>query len=302
MRISNTGESLGLITFSFRMPGQGGFGGGSPDTDERIFEIPGGESREVQMLFYDQPRMMTVNTLISGNIPSSFSIFLRSARDISNLPLEEYDVAISEIAALETENEIIVDNEDPGFSYVSVSNESKLKQFIDSKKEKTNDLGYKAINPNWTPPVWTPFAHSAFYGTSIRSAMIARKGDGNNIARWVTFLPEAGFYDIYAYIPVSAMFRRPSNRQRGEDRQLRRLRGGQAIGPEFADKGTEYPYLISSNEGSEEVVLSLDHVDEGWNKIGSFHFPADKAVIQLSNNCENGFRVVADAMKWVKKE
>ncbi len=209
---------------------------------------------------------------------------------------------VAEPVSVQVGNEIIIDNEDPGFSRISVSNESKLKQFIDSRKETTKELGYQAINPNWTPPVWTPFAHSAFYGKSIRSALIARKGDGNNVARWSAAMPEAGFYEVYTYIPVSAMFKRPSVRQRGEGGQIRRQGGGPPAGPEFADKGTEYIYTVSSNEGSEQVSLSLDHITEGWNSIGTFHFPADTATIELSNDIAHGFRVVADAIKLVKKD
>ena len=74
------------------------------------------------------------------------------------------------------------------------------------------------------------------------------------------------------------------------------------MGPQFADEGTEYLYTISSNEGSEEVFFSLDFVEEGWNHIGMFHFPADTARIELSNDCEHGFRVIADAIKWIRKD
>jgi hypothetical protein len=303
MRISNTGENLGLINFSFRMPGGGGFGGGSTATEERIYEIPAEESREVQMVFYEQPRIMTVNTLISGNIPSSFSIFLRSATDAMNMEVEEFDEIRDEAVRTHSEHELIVDNEDPGFSFVSVSNESKLKQYIDSRKTTDNPLAYRSINPRWTPPVWTPVAHSAFYGQSIRSAMISRRGDGNNVARWSAVMPDAGYYDVYTYIPVSAMYKRPENSDRGGRGQGQDRGGGRrGMGPEFADKGTEYHYTVSSNEGSEEVAFLLDYVEEGWNRIGTFHFPSDTATIELSNDCEHGFRVIADAIKWVRKE
>ena len=72
------------------------------------------------------------------------------------------------------------------------------------------------------------------------------------------------------------------------------------MGPEFADKGTDYNYTISSNEGTEEVVYMLDNPEDGWNRLGSFHFPADSAVVQLSN-LTGGKRVIADAVKWVRR-
>ncbi len=86
--------------------------------------------------------------------------------------------------------------------------------------------------------------------------MAIRRGDGTNYVTWSTLLPEKGFYDVYVYIPVSAMYKRPSRREQGSDREdrvarARARRGG--FGPEFADKGTDYHYTISSSEGSERA-------------------------------------------------
>ena len=55
-----------------------------------------------------------------------------------------------------------------------------------------------------------------------------------------------------------------------------------------------------TNEGSEEVEFTLRNPEEGWNKLGAFHFPGDTATIELSNKT-NGRRVFADAVKWVRK-
>jgi hypothetical protein len=43
----------------------------------------------------------------------------------------------------------------------------------------------------------------------------------------------------------------------------------------------------------------LDDPEEGWNRLGSFHFPADTAEVELSNRT-GGKRVIADAVKWVR--
>ncbi len=119
------------------------------------------------------------------------------------------------------------------------------------------------------------------------------------MARWTTILPETGFYDVYVYIPVSAMYRRPQGRPQGGGGQ--NPGGGQAWpekGPEFADKGTDYHYTLSSNEGNEEVEFVLNSPEDGWNRLGSFHFPSDTVSITLSNQT-SGDRVIADAVKWV---
>ena len=199
------------------------------------------------------------------------------------------------------DGEYVVDNEEDGFTSVSVSKESKLKQYIDSRKKPDDGISYGSLHAYWSPAVWTPVAHSAYYGESIRSALVTRKGDGGNIASWTTRLPEAGFYDVYVFIPVSAMYRRPSGRVQNREVQGQgqgQEQGNRRMGPEFADKGTQYYYTVSSNEGTEEVVLTLNNPEDGWNRLGSFHFPADSAVIKLTNQ-GNGNRVIADAVKWV---
>ena len=50
----------------------------------------------------------------------------------------------------------------------------------------------------------------------------------------------------------------------------------------------------------EEVDFTLRNPEEGWNKIGAFHFPGDTASIELSNKT-NGSRVIADAVKVGKE-
>ena len=126
-----------------------------------------------------------------------FSTFLRTPQEINPANLEEYYITSERDLKPGLPDEFLVDNEDPGFSYVSVSNESKLKQYFDSRKEKNNEVFYDAINPDRSPAKWRPTAHSAFYGESVRSAFVTRRGDGNNVASWTTILPSAGFYDVY---------------------------------------------------------------------------------------------------------
>ncbi len=302
MKITNTGERDGLVDLTFRMPGQGGFGGGGGagmETEQHLYEVKAGITKEVQIVFYNQPRMLTVNTLISGNIPSAFSVFLRSAEEKTIVNPEAYERSFEYTPDRFPDGEIVVDNEDEGFSYVSVSNESKVKKYIDSRKEPTERINYRAMNPNWSPATWTPVAHAAFYGQTIRSALLSGRGDGGSRATWSAVMPEAGFYDLYVYIPVSAMLQRPSGRGRGGDGSERGSGRG-FRGPQFADNGTEYLYVVTSNMGTEEVRYTLNDPEEGWNRLGTFHFPADTASVELSNDT-NGKRVVADAVKWVRR-
>ncbi|MBE9519115.1 MAG: hypothetical protein IMY68_11120, partial [Bacteroidetes bacterium] len=301
--ISNIGNARGLVDFNFRIMGQGGFGGGGGMSEEkRLYEVEAGETREVQVVLYDRPMLMTINTLISGNIPSSYNNFLRSATEVTTSNLDEYQRKTDQPVSFTFADEYVVDNEDEGFSSFSVSRESKLKQWVDSRKEDDDGLLYESLNEWWTPSRWTPVAHAAYYGEAVRSAMAIRRGDGTNHVTWTTVLPEKGFYDLYVYIPVSAMYKRPSrNRdQGGQGSQGQNHGPGRGFGPEFADKGTDYNYTISSSEGSETVSYELNNPEDGWNRLGSFHFPADSVSIQLSNETD-GRRIIADAVKWVRR-
>jgi hypothetical protein len=117
-------------------------------------------------------------------------------------------------------------------------------------------------------------------------------------------LPETGFYDVYVYIPLSAMLSRPQGPSRSGGNQgtgpgAEPGQGNRGFGPRFADNGTDYHYTLVSSEGSEEVTYLLKDIEEGWNKLGSFHFPSDTVTITLTNRT-GGSRVIADAVKWVR--
>jgi len=299
--ISNIGNARGLVDFNFRIMGQGGFGGGGGmDEEKRLYELDAGETKEVQVVLYDRPMLMTINTLISGNIPSSYNNFLRSATEVTTSNLDEYQRISDQPVSFTFADEYVVDNEDEGFSSFFISRDSKLKQWVDSRKEEEDGLLYESLNEWWTPSRWTPVAHAAYYGEAIRSAMAIRRGDGTNHVTWNTVLPEKGFYDLYVYIPVGAMYKRPS-RNRDQGAQGAQGQGpGRGFGPEFADKGTDYNYTISSSEGTENVLYELNDPEDGWNRLGSFHFPADSVSIQLSNDTD-GRRIIADAVKWVRR-
>lgn len=301
-KITNKGNARGLVDFTFRIMGQGGFGGGGGMSEEkRLYEVKAGETHDVQAVLYDRPMMMTVNTLISGNIPSSYNNFLRSATEVKTTDLDEYDRISDQPVSFKYRDEYVVDNEDPGFSSYSVSRESKLKQYVDSRKTGEEGLLYESLNEYWTPSRWTPVAHSAYYGETVRSAMAIRRGDGTNYVTWTTVLPEKGFYDVYVYIPVSAMYQRPSRGRDQGGQQGGQDRGpGRGFGPQFADNGADYHYTVSSSEGSEKVVYKLNNPEDGWNRLGSYHFPADSVSIRLTNQT-SGRRVIADAVKWVRK-
>jgi len=253
---------------------------------------------------------MTVNTLISGNVPASWNVFLRSATEVEKTSMVSYEKDSDHEVSFTYEGETVVDNEDEGFTHYSVSRASKVKQWLNARQDEEEvGLKYQALNEHWSPLEWTAMAHSGYYGETVRSAMAIRKGDGSSVATWEAVLSDKAYYDLYVYIPVSALYRRPGRTNEGGGRGGQgggpgqgRGGGGQGgrLGPEFADKGADYHYTIQSSSGTQEQVMELNRPEDGWNLLGSFHLPADTVRISLSNETD-GKRVIADAIKLVKR-
>ncbi len=331
--VSNIGNVKGLIDLRFEAGGRRGFGGGgfssSGGSEERIFEIDSSQTKEIQVRLYDQPRIMTINTIISENIPSTIRQFLRQPK-VSNDEPREYEKILDHPVTMNYENEIIVDNEDPGFSYNSKYTETKLKKYIQSKKNTDEKISYSGTNFIRTPKKWTPVTNSGLYGRVRLSAMITSGSKtGDQTATWKAKLPISTLYNIYVYLPLTLMSDRSSmfgqrNMRGGDSRGGGRQGGGGAGGGQrgtggtggsipggggttgrsqgmqrIAGDGTEYNYSVISRNGQEHVEFMLSNIVDGWNKIGSFDLPADTVTIELSNKT-TGKRVIADAVKFVR--
>ena len=63
----------------------------------------------------------------------------------------------------------------------------------------------------------------------------------------------------------------------------------------------EHHYTIHHSDGTTEVVLMPDRCEDGWNLIGRYFFEKGEAIVELSDESPAGF-VIADAVKWVKKD
>jgi hypothetical protein len=174
---------------------------------------------------------MTINTIISENIPSTYRQFLRQPVITREIPIE-FENILNHPVTKSFENEIIVDNEDPGFSYQSFQNETKLKKYIESKKEVDKNISYSGMNFFQMPKKWSPVTSSGLYGRTILSAMITSGSKiGNQTASWKTKLPAATNYDVYVYIPVNIMIEtRSGNDGGGGQRGGGQGRGGGAGG------------------------------------------------------------------------
>ena len=144
-------------------------------------------------------------------------------------------------------------------------------------KESEGAQKYTGMN-YWRPPVnWTATTNSDFYGDYIRSGHYVKSGDGSVKAMWHVPIPEPGHYEVYYHLFKARRFGRGG---RGEERG-------------------EYQFFIHSDDAVEEQMLRIHNADNGWNRLGSFYFSSDTALIELTNK-SNLRMVYADAVKLVK--
>ena len=277
IKVSNTSNVDGLVKFTTRSGGgefRGFMGGGasSESADERVFLIEANTTKEIQMLYYEQPRGINMSTMISKNIPASISFFSRNSEEIENYKAVDYVKVLDKPIENTVPGEIIVDNTSEGFSIHDPSGDNPIKKLFLKEEEQDNYVG---MGFGRSPATWSLTARSNFYGNYVHSARFIRNGDGTKSVSWETPLPKAGYYDIYVYLI----------RDRGRGRN----RGNSGV----------YNYTVYHEDGVEEIPYDLSDTDEGWNLLGNFYL-ADSGKVVLSDKSD-AQRVIADAVKWVRE-
>lgn len=277
-KVSNTDPTEGILSVEFRTGGGRGFwgGGGSDDSETRLVHLDGNQTKELSFLIAGTPRGATINTLTSRNIPAEINLELGNIEEDPKATPYEGEKIVDNPVRVAEEGEIILDNEDPGFT-VTHNDETSLLRKLLIKDEESTDSKYKGFNSWRVPHNWTLTTNSGFYGSYVRSAYYISAGSGDEKATWNIPIQEAGYYDVYTYLYKQN--RGPGRRQN--------------------NKG-EYHYTIHHDDGDEDAVLDIRSAENGWNHLGGFYFSPDSAVIELSNNYE-GSMVVADAVKLVKQ-
>ena len=283
--LTNTEPISGAITVTFRLAGLSGGGGNrrmmgggnsSDDNIEKTIVIGPKQSKRLTFLLNRDPRMMTINTYASHNLPSTISQrFDKLEIDPKGEGSEKEEVVPftdgSEI------RETIVDTEDKGFRLVQPVSKSFIKRLFATDNQE-NELKYKGMNL-WNPEVeWTLTTNEQFYGKQIRSAYYCKGGTGERKAIWSVPIKEGGYYRVYAYIPkIRFGFNRDGNQ------------------PE-----ENYNFNVTYDDGVDHPVVKPDARESTWVEVGTYHFSSDSAKIELTNNSK-AKTVYADAIKLVKE-
>ncbi len=263
--IANKGEGSGAVRILFE---------GLDPPVEHVVWFGARQARRIRYLVDGTRGGVTYVTMVSRNIPMILYEDPVVDHTVLTYPPERGSVTFpADQFRYIPEGTLLVDNEDPGFSLTEPGNEGLFYRLLVKSKQQ----GKKYSGFSWWRPInWTLTTSNAFYGRFVRSAWFVRAGEGKKKATWKVPVPEAGYYTVYYYLDYRK-FR--WNNRRGDNRYEFRIRHGDVV---------------------DETSLVLRGSSPGWNSLGFYYFPADTAVIELSD--KTGYWiVVADAVKLMKE-
>ena len=242
----------------------------------RLSVIKEGETKLLGFVLDEKPSDITINTIISRNIPSVINLSLGTlSRRDGGLLFDGERVIDKRVDAGHAE--VIVDNEDPGFSNFSPIKPTMLKAWLDGR-DTVDQKYYGSWSRSYSK--WLATTGSDFYGSVIRSAHFTRSGDGEKIATWTPVLEEDGFYDVYVYM-------------KGKNQNEFQGRDGD-------NKQFDYHYIVRNGDGTDNITYNISNAEPGWNYLGSYYFNKTGGSVSLTDECELR-TVYADAVKFVKQ-
>jgi len=288
--VANNGDADGIISITVREGRQqrgGGrfrsrFQGDDEQDNSQSYQIEAGNTFDIGFLLDEEPREVIVNTFLATNIPSNQTIELNGVvRDKRRIDLFEGTRISERKLNYINKNEIIVDNEDEGFSLVNTGESRTVKDWWAAKQNEDDEEDTYGMIRFWNPPVkWKPVAGDQFFGEYLKSAVYKRKGTGEGYLTWQTSISQPGTYDVYAYVPnISFRF----GRRRGNSK-----------------KEMIYNYTVIHDDGKDAIEVSVDNENNGWLYLGEYYFSEGKTKVQLSDVTNNEY-VIGDAVKWIRK-
>jgi hypothetical protein len=268
--ISNDSDCNGIVNIRLDIDDY------SPRNDRNII-IPARRSMQLVYVRENIPDNITINTMISGNLPQSVNIYSlpRFSRHETRKPYEkEEDVLLPEGCSDSAPDEVIVDNED---STLFILSKSPVVGLLNKLLDKAGDTGFKYQGFNGNPRrAWVATTNEQFYGKYIRSAFftrsVNRKG-GDQTATWKIPVPSPGQYELYYH--------------------LARIYGWSS--------GDEYMFKVQYGDEVEDAYLNVPKAKDGWTQLGVYSFDSDTVSVTLSNELKKGWIVIADAVKIVKR-
>jgi len=236
--------------------------------------VKAGECKEVHLVHEKGFMRLLINTGLSENVPNDYEYMQESIvryRPVVGMPRDTV-FSISPNLFLPDSNEMIVDNEDTGFSLIVPQRGFQSREEGVSRNTRYQGLARPIDAPVAVfPSRWTLYCGKMLHGETKRTVYLKQAGKGNFKARWEVEIPNAGYYRVESFCPNFAM----------------NNMGGEAV------------YTIYFGEEKEEVCIMQG--SGRWTSLGRFYFPKGKAMVELSDKGD-GPIVVADAIKWIREK
>jgi hypothetical protein len=251
------------------------------------------EAKKIGIVLDAEPRAMLINTLFAKNIPGEINLpvveIVKSKNNIKEFSGEEI---LTSIPSFTEPSEIIVDNEDPGFSSSGQNTTSPLKKILGIQNNKGRT--YMQISMWNTPEYWQPVVLTTYYGKYVRSAVYTKAGTGDKKITWSTTIKVPGYYDIFTHIgkTISRMSVKSDDSRAGTDNPDDDKRGD--------DTYKDMHYKIYHDGGVDDITLDYQNAEGGWNNLGRYYLSSDSARVVLTNK-SSGRIVIGDAIRWVRQ-
>ena len=218
-----------------------------------------------------------INTILALNLPTNINL-PHEQKEVDDADTITWFLPLAPTSFLtRNDNEIIVDNEDPGFSILE-TRKFNFASFFGIVETQARLYSFAPADH------WGFTISRTCHGFPVKGAYFKGGGKGNQKVQWETRLLRDGKYEVFAYLPFN-------------DMSVYSLR----------DFSRKYYYTVFDGKEEHEVILSLDKDDWNWVSLGIFNFDGTARVILSDRDREHDSSgdyipqdVVADAMKWVK--
>ena len=245
--------------------------------------VPGNTSVELGVVMQGPPEEVRLETYLSKNarisrlpVPTADAETIVPAEPLNGARASDWrppDIGI------------VVDDLDPGFSFVSPPEEG----FWSSPTSGGSGDG-EVSEYYFGVPDGAWYRHgdplTLSWGKYRRTLMRIGAGEGKGRAMFATDLPTAGNWRIFYHLPgVSASGRSPPP----IDGAARAFRAWDSFG--------SYDFELVAGDVRQAVEFDARTAVSGWNDIGTFELPAGPVSLEVSD-ATDGNVVVADAVRW----
>jgi len=187
-------------------------------------------------------------------------------------------------------NEIIVDNQDAGFS-LEHGDRKILQRWFNKPTGLVEGHNFDNSSNRWQIDLTLKS-----FGYVVRDQVGRWASNKGAKAHWETTLPQAGNYEVFIYLSANSA-RSAGSWARVKDPTLRTIQQHYTI-----EHGNETTNISSTHRLAENPIYTPPEEEYGWISLGKFYFPEGKTKVTLHDKGVEKQIIWADAVKWVKVE